>query len=74
MSRQAIQTHYLAPTNFRGSRIVAKAAAGKVTIDFPYACEEPMREAAKALCAKLEWPTNMVEGELPNGDRVFVML
>ena len=70
---QTIITKYLAPTNFRGSRIVAKCWNGKVTISYPYTeIKEAHTEAANALVADLkertgiEW--NIVAcGETPDG-------
>ena len=71
---QAIHTHIIAPTDFHGPRISAKAEAGKIIIDFPQESKEPFRYAAEALCKKLGWPANMAEGVLPSGNHVFVML
>lgn len=75
---QAIQTRYLGPTNSRGSRIKAWAAAGSVTIDYPHelsgqACH---RKAAEALIKKLGWDDEhyggLLGGQLPSGDYAFV--
>ena len=76
---QAIQTRYLGPTNSRGSRIKAWAAAGSITIGYPHelsgqACH---RKAAEALLEKLEWTKEnygegLLGGCLPNGDYCFV--
>jgi hypothetical protein len=75
---QAIQTRYFGPTDSRGSRIKAWAAAGSITIPYPYelsgqACH---RAAAEALALRLEWDTpfygSLLGGCLPNGDYVFV--
>jgi hypothetical protein len=71
---QAIQTRYLAPTNFLGARIKATAAAGSVIISYPHelsgqACH---RAAAEALAAKFGWKSKYLGGQLPNGDYVFV--
>ncbi len=75
---QAIQTRYLAPTNSRGARIKAWAAAGSITISYPYelsgqACH---RAAAEALVKKLGWDDphygGLLGGCLPSGDYSFV--
>ena len=71
---QAIQTRYLAPTNTRGARIKAWAAAGSITIGYPYelssqACH---RKAAEALAAKFQWESELLGGQLENGDYAFV--
>lgn len=72
---QAIQTKYISPTNHRGARIKATAAAGSITISYPYelsgqACH---RAAAEALRDKFGWDHGpLVGGQLSNGDYVFV--
>ena len=55
--RQAIETKFLGPTNRRGSRIVAKAQAGRVTVAYNHALnsEENHAAAAKALAEKWDW-------------------
>lgn len=71
---KAIQTRYLGPTNHRGSRITAWAEGGhRVTIPYPHELsgEAVHRAAAEALCVKLDWPTELVGGGLPNGDYAF---
>jgi len=76
---QAIQTKYLSPTNTRGARIKATAAAGSVTISYPYELsgQAVHRKAAEALCAKFDWDVEsiygqLIGGQLANGDYVFV--
>ena len=75
---QAIQTRYLSPTNTRGSRIKAWAAAGSITIPYPHELsgQAVHRAAAEALAVKLGWtdPTYapLLGGCLPNGDYAFV--
>jgi hypothetical protein len=75
---QAIITKYFGPTNSRGSRIKATAAAGSVTISYPYelsgqACH---RAAAEALVQKMGWNDahygGLLGGQLPSGEYVFV--
>jgi hypothetical protein len=71
---QAIQTYFVSPTNFRGSRIVAKAAAGKVTLQWDHAMnpEGNHRAAAKALADKFGWSGDWVCGGCADGSSVFV--
>lgn len=79
---QAIQTKYLGPTNSRGSRIKATAAAGSVTVSWDYALDQcdNHRAAAKALCDKFGWITdtklgtrgNLESGQLADGSYVHV--
>jgi hypothetical protein len=71
---KAIQTKYIGPTNFRGSRI--KASDGdknSITISYPHELsgEDVHRKAAEALRDKMGWTGNLVGGGLKNG-YVFV--
>ena len=54
---QAITTKYLAPTNHRGARIKATAAAGSITVSWDYSTNSVYNhyEAAKALANKFDW-------------------
>jgi hypothetical protein len=78
--RQAIVTKYIAPTNKRGARIKATAAAGSVTIGYDEAGTTPDERhyaAAQKLAAKFGWtdPKNygpLIAGGLPDGSYVFV--
>ena len=75
---QAIQTRYFGPTNSRGSRIKAWAAAGSITIAYPHELSGPAchRAAAEALALKCQWDTpfygHLLGGQLANGDYAFV--
>ena len=73
--RQAITTRYIGPTNFRGSRIKAKAAAGSVMVN--YLCdlniEDNHTRAAKALAEKFGWGGRWFGGGLPD-DRGYVFV
>lgn len=73
---QAIQVKYLAPTNYRGSRYKATAAAGSVTVpaDDAKNVEGNVITAAQALCDKFGWYRDMVYGQLADGSYVFVQL
>ena len=67
--RQAILTYFVGPTNFRGSRIVAKAQAGRIVLPWDDALDvnENHERAAKAYAAKLGWKGRLVSGGLPDG-------
>lgn len=56
---QAIQVSYRPATASRGSRLLAKCEAGKVSISYPYGHEgeSGARRALSALCAKIDAPT-----------------
>lgn len=75
---QAIVTKYHGPTNTKGSRISAEAAAGKIYM--PYAHElnidDNHEAAAVVLIKKVGWESHarqgIAHGVLPNGDHVHV--
>lgn len=72
---QAIVTKYLGPTNSRGSRIKATAAAGSVTIGYRHSLNSDANhlEAAAALARKYGWTGRYVGGGVPDGSGcVFV--
>lgn len=75
---QTIQTRYLSPTNTRGPRIKAWAAAGSITIPYPHKLsgQAVHRAAAESLIIKLDWTDPaygpLLGGCLPNGDYAFV--
>lgn len=74
---KAIQTHYIGPTNTKGSRIVATAEGGKKPhrLVIPYMHEDGdggHARAARLLCVKLGWTGIFVSGGLPNGDVAHV--
>lgn len=69
--RQAITTKYIGPTNSRGSRVKAKAAAGSISVSWDAAKnpEDNHFAAATALANKMEWLDNgwyLVGGGLPD--------
>jgi len=73
--RQAIVTKWHGPTNYSGSRIKAKAAAGSITVPWDYALNvaDNHTAAARALVEKLEWAGVWSGGGMPSGDGyVFV--
>jgi len=65
--RQAITTKWLAPTNSRGSRVKASAAAGSVTVQWDYALNVDANHmaAARALVEKMGWGGQWVGGSMP---------
>ena len=73
---QAIQVKYLGPTNYRGSRYKATAAAGSVTVpvDSSLSTESNVIAAAQALCDKFGWSKGMVYGSLADGSYACVLL
>lgn len=77
MGYQAITTKFLAPTNTKGSRVKATAAAGSVTVAWDYgkSTDENHRSAAQALAQKFGWIGKYVGGGLPDGSgNVYVLL
>jgi hypothetical protein len=72
---QAIETKYMGPTNTRGSRIKATAAAGSVMVPFDYQLNPDgnHKAAADALIAKMGWQGTFAQGGNVKGDGyVFV--
>ena len=66
----AIQTRYLGPTNFRGSRYKAFTESGRsITIHAAdnLSSQENHRAAARALQAKMGWTDNLIEGGTTEG-------
>jgi hypothetical protein len=69
MTVQAITTRFIAPTNTRGSRVKATAAAGSITIAWQDRLN-PMQNhcaAAEALARRLEWSGIYIPGGMPDG-------
>ena len=67
---QSIETHYVGPTNHRGSRIIATTPSGhKLTHNWNYALnsEANYYTAAEALRAKLDWPSIKAGGSTAKG-------
>jgi len=68
---QAITTKYIGPTTHRGARIKARAAAGSVTIHYPYHLtgQAAHRAAAQALADHFGWSDlKWLGGGLPTDD------
>ena len=76
MVYQAITTHYVAPTNTKGGRIIATTAGGiRHTISYPYGLtsEQGHRKAADELAAKVGWAGKLIAGGTKRG-YVFVLV
>ena len=71
---QAIETEYRGPTNTRGSRIIARAQAGRISVPYDHALDfvENHYAAARALVVKLGWLGSWVGAQVPNGRFVYV--
>lgn len=71
---QAIITKYIGPTNTRGARIDARAAAGRIYVPFDHRVghEENHKLAAAVFVAKYEWRGTWVMGCLASGDWAHV--
>lgn len=67
--RQAIVTKYVGPTNFRGSRIVVSAQAGRMIVPWDHSLDvdENHARAAQAFADKWGWEGKLIGGALPNG-------
>ena len=67
---QAIVTKYLAPTNVKGSRIKATAAAGSLTLhlDHSLSIEDNHSKAANLLAHKFGWRGGWFMGGMPDGN------
>jgi hypothetical protein len=65
---QAIVTHYIGPTNYRGSRVKATCAAGSITLGWDHSLnsEQNHDAAAKALANKFDWVGEWHSGGLPD--------
>jgi hypothetical protein len=73
---KAIQTRYYGPTNYQGSRIIARAeGVPSLSLPYPYelSVDDAHAKAATLLATKQRWltpssPFRLVSGVLPNGD------
>ena len=66
---QAIETEYRGPTNTRGSRIIARAQAGRISVPYDHALsvEANHDAAARALVAEWGWFGTWIRGGAANG-------
>lgn len=77
---QAIVVKFVGPTNTKPSRWKAVCQGGSLTVSKGHFCDtddnKDARAVAMALVEKLKWNSaaygHLIEGGLPNGDRVFV--
>lgn len=78
LMRQAIVTKYLGPTDYRGSRIKASAAAGTHTTGYDSGLntEENHETAARCLMNKFGWSerNEIIGGQMRNGDYCWVLV
>lgn len=67
--RQAIETKYVGPTNSRGSRVSARAYAGRVMVHWDDALDVDQNHmrAAHALAKKFGWKGRLYGGARPDG-------
>lgn len=67
-SYQAIVTKYIGPSNTKGSRIKATAAAGSITVHLDHALniEQNHAAAAQALANRFGWRGNWQMGGMPD--------
>lgn len=74
--RQAIVTKFHGPTDTRGSRVSARAEAGRVMVSWDHRLNQAANhaEAANALIAKLGWEGRWICAGMPGtSGYVFVM-
>ncbi len=77
MIRQAILTRFIGPTDHRGSRIKASAAAGSHTWEYDHSLDGPTNhQSAMRVFVHLkgwnEWGGRWAGGQLPSGDYAWV--
>ncbi len=67
--RQAIETKYIGPTNFRGARVKARAQAGSITIPWDDALDVDANHdaAARAFAEKYGWQGSWYGGAKADG-------
>ncbi len=73
--RQAIVTKFVGPTNRLGSRVIARASAGRMTFhwDHSLGIEDNPARAARLYAQAKEWPGHWHGGGMPDGSGfVFV--
>lgn len=73
---QAITTKYIGPTDHKGSRIIVKCQATRITVawDDALGVDENHLRAAERLARKLGWDGTWHGGSLPDGTgNVYVL-
>jgi hypothetical protein len=76
MGYQAIVTKFYGPTNSKGSRIKASAAAGTVWTSYDHSLnvDDNHKAAAEKLARKFAWDGRWVQGGMPSSDgNVYVV-
>lgn len=74
---QAIVTKYHGATNTKPSKISARSASGlRITVSYDHALNADGNHyaAARKLCAKYNWPNELLGGGLSNSEEVWVMI
>jgi len=71
---KSVETRYLGPTNYRGSRIKATDGDGNsITVSYDYGAHEPHDIAAQAFLDKMGWSGKWISGSSASGrGRVYV--
>jgi hypothetical protein len=74
--RQAISTHYIGPTNFKGSRVKAQCEAGSIVLHWDDALNQGDNHAAavRRLLVKLNWDGAWQMGGIRGRGFVFVQV
>lgn len=69
---KAIQVKLLAATNTRGKRykVMAEGVRSK-TYGAGFDSDDRIGEIVNQFCFENDWPLDLVQGQLPNGDYVF---
>lgn len=74
---QTIQTKYVGPTNFKGSRIKARTSSG-ISIIRNYNCglniDENHAKVARELQEKMKWHADLVGGQNADGSYTWIMV
>jgi hypothetical protein len=71
---QAIQTRFVPASNRNGSRVSARADAGRIIVEWDHALnpEGNHRAAAEALAARFGWKGRLIGGGLHDGSFAWV--
>lgn len=74
-ARQAITTTFHGPTDTKGSRVTARAAAGSCTVECEdsYSIEDNHAAAARKLAERFNWAGRFFIGSIHRGGYVFVL-
>jgi hypothetical protein len=74
MTRAAITTKFLGPTNYRGARIKVRTMEWSITVawDYSMSTTENYAAAAAEMLRQRGWDWTLIPGILPDGNGVFV--